>query len=352
MMPPEGDLASPLEGGPRVAIAPTGDFGMTISRWLAVCGAAMVVALVAAVPAANSVRAEDAPAIERLPDDTTVATVGGKPVTAGEVRVGMQLIPQEYRFILPAEFLMETILQQVIDVHLAAEAAVKAGVDTAAIDLEVAFYRDRLLHQAYLKKRFDAEVTPAVVRQRYDEMMKNHQPEDEIRARHILVKTEEEAKAIAAELAKGGNFEEIAKAKSIDETSKVNGGDLGYFTKGRMVPEFETAAFATEVGKVSAPVQTQFGWHLIRVDDKRKSQPPTFESVVPQIQQELNANVADSAAKELRSGVKIEMNKLDAYAVLGLPKPPPSVEEPAKEGAGEQPKPAEGNSGDSAPATQ
>lgn len=316
---------------------------MTISRWLAGCGAAMVVALAATMPIAQSAWAEDPPAVERLPDDTVVSKVGDKPITAAELRVAFEFLPQQYYF-LPAEFLFETVLQQIIDVRLMADAAVRAGVDTAQVDRQVQFYRDRLLRQEYLQKRAEAEITPELVRQRYDAMIKAHTPEDEVRAHHILVKTEVEVKAIVAELASGGNFEEIAKTKSIDESSKVNGGDLGYFTKGRMVPEFETAAFSTEVGKVSAPVQTTYGWHLIRIDDKRVSAPPTFESVVPQLRDELMAELVDRAAKDLRQGIKIETGTFDAYAVLGLPKPPPSVEEPAPagEGGAAEPAPADG----------
>ncbi len=272
---------------------------------------------------------QDAPApVEALPADAVVATVDGRSITAGEVRVAFQLLPQQYYY-LPAEFLFETVINQMVDVRLMADAARAEGIDAAQIERQVGFYRERLLHQAYLKKRADSEITPEVVKQRYEAMLKAEVPEDEVRAHHILVKTEAEVKAVAEELAKGGNFEALAKAKSIDETSAKNGGDLGYFKKAKMVPEFAEVAFATEVGKISAPVQSQFGWHLIMVDDRRAAPPPKFEDVVPQLRDELTAELVDRAAKAVRAGKTIEVSKLDPYVVLGLPKrpAPPATED-------------------------
>jgi peptidyl-prolyl cis-trans isomerase C len=311
---------------------------MVISHWLAGIGVAMVVALGATTLPASA-RAADEPdaAITRLPDDTAVATVDGKPVTAAEIRVAFEYLPQQSYF-LPAEFLLETVLQQIIDVRLMADAALADGADTAAVDRQVAFYRQRLLRQEYLRKRAEHEITPALIRERYDAMLKNAVPEDEVRAHHILVKTEAEANALATELAGGAEFETLAKANSIDESTKVNGGDLGYFKKDRMVPEFAAAAFATEVGKVSAPVQTSYGWHLIRVDDHRQATAQSFEEVVPQLRDQLTQEAVERATQKVRDGAKIEITKLDAYAVLGLPKPPPSApdgpkaEEPKAEG--------------------
>ncbi len=280
--------------------------------------------------------ATDAPASEPLPIDTTVATIEGKPITAGEVRVAFQFLPQQYYF-LPAEFLLETVLNQMIDVRLMADAARVEGIDLTDVERQVVFYRERLLRQAYLKKRADIEITPEIVKQRYETMLKETTPEDEVRAHHILVKTEAEAKAVVDELAKGGKFEDIAKAKSIDESSAKNGGDLGYSKKDKMVPEFAAVAFTTEVGKVSAPVQTQFGWHIIQVDDQRPAQPPKFEEVVPELRDQLVAELVERATKTVRADKKIEISKLDPYAVLGLPKPavPPLSEAPAenKDGA-------------------
>jgi peptidyl-prolyl cis-trans isomerase C len=314
---------------------------MKASRSIARHGAAAIFACILAVTAVSLAKSADAPLPpEALPVDATVATIEGKPVTAGEVRVAFQFLPQQYYY-LPAEFLLETVLNQMIDVRLMADAARAEGIDAADIERQVVFYRERLLRQAYLKKRADAEITPEIIKQRYEKMLKEAVPEDEVRAHHILVKTEAEAKAIADELAKGGDFEAIAKAKSIDETSAKKGGDLGYFKKGKMVPEFAEAAFATAVGKVSAPVQTQYGWHLIQVDDRHPAPIPKFEEVVPQLRDELAAEVVDSATKAVRGDKKIEISKLDPYVVLGLPKPPAPPADETKDGAAPAAAPAE-----------
>jgi len=313
---------------------------MTVSRWLARAGVAVLFALCVSLAGVAPRAADEAPKFDSLPDDTAVATIDGKPVTAAELRVAFQFLPQQYYF-LPAEFLLETVLNQMIDVRLMANAALAEGVKQDEIERQVVFYRERLLRQAYLKKRAEAEITPELVKQRYEEMSKAAPAEDEVRAHHILVKTEDEAKAISDQLAKGGNFEALAKEKSIDETSAKNGGDLGYFTKSKMVPEFAEVAFATEVGKNSAPVQSQFGWHVIHVDDKRPAKPPTFEEVVPQVRDQLTAELVERAAKTVRASAKIEIAKLDPYAVLGLPKPPEtSAAEEKKDGAPASDQPA------------
>lgn len=308
---------------------------MKVFRSIARPGVAALFACLVAIAGPSASWAEDATAtqaVEPLPVETVVATVDGKPLTAGEVRIAFQFLPQQYYF-LPAEFLLETVLNQMVDVRLMADAALAEGIDTADVERQVVFYRERLLRQAYLKKRADAEITPEVIKQRYEAMVKSAGAEDEVRAHHILVKTEEEAKAIADELAKGGNFEALAQAKSIDQSNAKDGGDLGYFKQDKMVPEFAVVAFATEKGKISAPVQTQHGWHLIRVDDRRPAQPPKFDDVVQEVRDQLAAELVDRATKAVRAEKKIEIVKLDAFAVLALPKPvvPPAAEQ--KDGA-------------------
>jgi peptidyl-prolyl cis-trans isomerase C len=130
---------------------------------------------------------------------------------------------------------------------------------------------------------------------------------EEIRARHIIVNTEEEAKAIIAELDAGGDFEAIAKEKSQDGAA-AQGGDLGYFGKGRMVPEFEQAAFALEVGSYSKePVKTQFGWHVVKVEDKRNAEPPAFEQVQHQFRSLLLREAYFDAVSKLRDEAKVEI---------------------------------------------
>ncbi len=130
--------------------------------------------------------------------------------------------------------------------------------------------------------------------------------EQEVHARHILVATEEEAKEIEAELKKGADFATLAKEKSKDPSGAANGGDLGYFTKDQMVPEFAEAAFKLDKGQISDPVHTQFGWHIIKVEDKRTKPTPTFEEVKPQLDNYVARRAQEELVDNLRKSAKIE----------------------------------------------
>ena len=131
-------------------------------------------------------------------------------------------------------------------------------------------------------------------------------PEEEVQARHILVESEDKAKELAEKIKGGGKFEDIAKENSKDPGSKDDGGNLGYFGHGQMVPQFEEVVFKMQKGDVSAPVQTQFGWHLIKVEDKRVKAPPAFDVVKDRILQSLLLQKASKAAVDLRTKAKIE----------------------------------------------
>jgi len=237
------------------------------------------VALVAIAAAGGSVRAQDAAA------DPVVAKVGAVEIHESELKLGMAgLDPQLAN--LPDDQKRVAALSSIIDVKLLAADADKEGLkDTADFKQRLAYLTDRELHNAYFKKHVVDAVTPEEVKARYEKEIAAIEPQDEIRARHILVKTEEEAKAIIKDLDAGKDFVEIAKEKSTDP-NKSEGGDLGYFAKGRMVPEFEAAAFALEKGAYSKePVKTQFGYHVIKVEDKRKQQPPALDQVEQQVRQ-------------------------------------------------------------------
>ncbi|WLS03514.1 peptidylprolyl isomerase [Shinella oryzae] len=237
------------------------------------------VALIAIAAAGTGARAQDAAA------DPVVAKVGAVEIHESELKLAMAgLDPQLAN--LPEEQKRVAALSSIIDVKLLAADADKEGLrDSDDFKQRLAFLTDRELHNAYFKKHVVDAVTPEEVKARYDKEIAAITPEDEIHARHILVKTEDEAKAIIKDLDAGKDFVEIAKEKSTDP-NKSEGGDLGYFGKGRMVPEFEEAAFALEKGTYSkVPVKTQFGYHVIKVEDKRKQQPPALDQVEPQVRQ-------------------------------------------------------------------
>src|ERR1700733_12591710 len=147
----------------------------------------------------------------------------------------------------------------------------------------MAFEHNKVLMEALLKRTGESAMTDEAMHKVYDEAVKQMANEQEVHARHILVTTEDEAKAVAAALKKGADFAALAKDKSKDP-SAADGGDLGYFTKDQMVPEFADVAFKLDKGQISDPVHTQFGWHVIKVEDKRTKPTPTFDEVKGQLE--------------------------------------------------------------------
>jgi peptidyl-prolyl cis-trans isomerase C len=169
----------------------------------------------------------------------------------------------------------------------------------------MAFARNRLLMDSLLAQEGKAATTDDAMKKVYEEASKQITGEQEVHARHILVETEDEAKAIKAELDKGGDFAELAKKKSKDPGAS-DGGDLGFFTKEQMVPEFSTVAFALEPGKISDPVKSQFGWHIIKVEEKRSRKAPDFEQVKSQIETYVTRKAQADYVTKLREAAKVE----------------------------------------------
>ena len=217
--------------------------------------------------------------------DPVVATVAGVEIRASELTLAEgDLDPQFAR--LPDEQRRVAALAAVIDIKTLARKAETEKLDqTEEFKRLMAFQRDRALHNAIFKSEVVDPVSEADIKARYEKEIAAVPPEEEISARHILLKTEEEAKAVIAELDAGKDFAELAKEKSTGP-SAGQGGDLGFFTKGRMVPEFEAVAFTLKAGEYAKePVQTQFGWHVIKVEERRESAPPAFEEVADQVRQ-------------------------------------------------------------------
>lgn len=258
------------------------------------------VAVVALMAAQGPVLAQDAA-------DPVVATVAGQEVRQSELTLAIGgLDPQMAQ--LPEEQKRVAALSAIIDVKLLAADASKEGLqDDATFKQRVAYLTDRELHNAYFKKHVVDMVTPEEVKARYDKEVAAIPPQEEVKARHILLKTEEEAKAVIAELDGGKDFIELAKAKS-EDPNKADGGDLGYFSKGRMVPEFEAVAFTLDKGAYTkTPVKSQFGFHVILVEDKRAVAAPPLEQVEPQVRQLVMRDkyIALLAAAKEAGGVEI-----------------------------------------------
>jgi peptidyl-prolyl cis-trans isomerase C len=277
-------------------------------RSLAACG--LVLGLAFAAPVA-------AIAQDKAPDETVVATVNGSPITERDLEMAQgDLGPQFAQ--LPDEQKRAAALSAAIEIRLLAAKADEEGLDdTDAFKDRMEFLRQRALHSAFVESKVAGEVTDEAVRARYDKEVAATPPANEIRARHILVATKEEAEAIIAQLEAGGDFEAIAKEKSTDGAA-AQGGDLGYFGAGQMVPAFEEAAFALEVGQFSKqPVQTQFGFHVIKVEDKRTQQPPSFEEVKEQVRTLLFRETYFAAVQALREAATVDVQDPALKAALG-----------------------------------
>ncbi|MDM9621553.1 peptidylprolyl isomerase [Rhizobium sp. S96] len=224
------------------------------------------------------VRAEDKP-------DAVVAKVGDVEIHQSELDLAVaNLDPQLAQ--LPDDQKKVAALSAAIDVKLLAKDAAAEQLDqTPEFKKRMQYLADRELHNAYFKKHVVDTVTDDEVKARYEKEVAALPKQEEVHARHILVKTEAEAQDVIKQLDAGKNFAELAKEKSTDP-NKADGGDLGYFTKGRMVKEFEDAAFALDKGTYSkTPVKTDFGYHVILVEDKRDAAPPAYDQVKDQVRQ-------------------------------------------------------------------
>src|SRR4029079_4116647 len=184
------------------------------------------------------------------------------------------------------------LMQFVIENELMAEAAVKAGLDSGpAFEDRLKYHRRRTLRDAYFDKSMRNGVPDDEAKKIYDAKVADIKPEEEIHARHILVATEAEAKEVKERLMKGEDFATVAKEKSKDPSAE--GGDLGFFGRGKMLKPFEDAAFALKDGEISDPVQTQFGWHIIKVEERRTHPLPTFDQVKDTIMSQLSEQKAN-----------------------------------------------------------
>ena len=239
-------------------------------------------------------------------DDKVVAKVNGNTITEADMRfanaeIGAQLgdIPENIKRRALAEYL--------IDNALFAEAAIAAKIAAdPAFEEQMQYVRRRLLREQYFEKQLKSAISEADAKKIYDQRVAQLKSEDEVAARHILVDTEEKAKEILAKIKAGGDFAALAKENSTDRGSKEQGGFLGYFGRGQMVPEFEKAAFTMIKGQVSEPVKTNFGWHVIKLEDRRRKPPPSFDEVKETILNSLAVLKAQEVVAALRKKANVE----------------------------------------------
>jgi peptidyl-prolyl cis-trans isomerase C len=304
---------------------------MTVKARIRRGGAAAALVALLAFPAfpQATLAAEPAP-------DTVVARVDGNAITQADLTQA-ELDFRDQLAQVPADQRRSELIQHLIDTKLSARAAEAEGLDKKPeVQQRLQTVRERTLQLEYVRTTVMAAVTDQALHERYDNVVKSFVPTEQYQAAHILVKTEDEAKAIIAELDKGGDFAAIAKAKSQDPGSAPNGGELGFFDPAQMVKPFGDAVKAMKVGTYTEkPVQTQFGWHVIKLEATRKEPAPSFEQVAPQLRQQMISELFTKAMQDLRSKAKIEIvpapATTDGTAAPATPAPAaPATPAPAK----------------------
>ena len=239
-------------------------------------------------------------------DDPVVAKVNGTDIRQSDLAAAEEDIGQNLPPMAP-EAKRDYLITYVTDMLVIAKAAEAKKIgDSPDFKRKLDIARNKLLMEGLLTAEAKSAVTDDAMKKVYAEATKAMGDEKEVHARHILVEKEDEAKAILADLKKGGDFAAIAKEKSKDPGSKETGGDLGYFTKDQMVPEFAEAAFKLDKGQLSDPVKTQFGWHILKVEDKRNRPVPDFDKVKDQVETFVVRKAQADLVTKLRGEAKVE----------------------------------------------
>ena len=305
------DFAAPVTGLLRAALLP----------------AALAVSL-AAAPVLAQTPAEQAPAAEQpapetaapeapAPVDpaTVLARVGEVEITEADLMLAAEELQAELQSV-PADQRRAFLLTVMIDMKLMAGAARADGLaESEDFTRRLAYLEDQALRREFFNQIVETAVTDEAIQATYEELVADFTPEPEVRARHILVETEEQANSIRAEIEGGREFADAAGEYGTDGTAS-NGGDLGFFSTGMMVPEFEEAAFALEEGELSQPVQSQFGWHLIQLEERRVSEAPPLEQVRQQVAQQVLYESYEAAIDEIKDGTEVTIDDPELAAAV------------------------------------
>jgi peptidyl-prolyl cis-trans isomerase C len=292
---------------------------MAFVKSLAVCSGLLALPLLLGGPvlAQTGTSTPQSPAVQ---PDKVWARVDGNPITEADVAMAAE----DPALSLPAmdeAQKRDVIVGYLMDLKIGAKAAEAAKIGEGRdFARKLAYFRDKLLLDEYLDREVKKTVTAEATRKLYDDTVKNVKPEPEVHARHILVETEDEAKKAQARVKGGEDFAKVAGELSKDPGSKSEGGDLGFFTQDRMVQPFAEAAFKMEAGQISDPVKTQFGWHIIKVDEKRMKPIPPYEEMKEQVEAYLTRKAQQDLVLALRQKAKVER--------LDQPKP---AERPAEQ---------------------
>lgn len=261
---------------------------------------------------------------ESAASDPVVLRVNGVPYHRSLIlAMRAKLPPQTQK--LPFEQLYPHLIDQLITMSLVTDAAKKERLnDEPMVKQEMEFAANQVLADAYFSGIMKKEITQDKIRARFDQYVKAHPSREEVEARHILLPTEAEAKQVIAELNKGADFATLAREKTTDPAGKASGGDLGWFSREDMVPAFADAAFKLKKGQYTqTPVKTQFGWHVIKVEDRRTGKPPTYQELAPKLAQQMAQETARARVQQMAKTAKIQVFRPD-----GSPLPPPQAAAP------------------------
>jgi peptidyl-prolyl cis-trans isomerase C len=266
---------------------------------------ATIAALLFVLPAASGCSKNSSSEAPASASDPVIARVNGVDIKQSDLALAEEDVGADMQAASP-EAKREHLISYLADIIMVTQAADKKNLaDNPDFKRRLAFLRSKLLMGYELQEEAKTALTDEALKQTYDEAVKSMSGQEEVRARHILVEGEDEAKAIIEQLKGGADFAKLAKEKSKDPGA-AEGGDLGYFTKDQMVPEFADVAFKMYPGQLSNPVKTQFGWHVIKVEDKRIKQPPEFEKVKDQIEAYLARKAQSDFIAKLRQSAKVE----------------------------------------------
>ncbi len=252
--------------------------------------------------------------------DPVVATVNGKDIHRSVLIKAHQAVAQHGQ--VPLDKVYNQLLDQVIVGQLVLDQAKKQKLENdPEFKAQLADVRIQLLQQLYLTRRAEADIPESAIQQRYEAIKAATPEKEEVRVRHILLASEEAAKAAIADLQSGVSFEDEAKAKSIDPSGKASGGDAGYISKDKAVPEFAAAAFQLKPGEYTqVPVHSSVGWHVIKVEDRRMVPPPSYEQAKPRIKSELVELDVPKVIDSLEKSAQIKRFKFDGSPMDDKPK--------------------------------
>ncbi len=255
-------------------------------------------------------------AAQKPAEDVVVARVEGTPIFRNEVLRAFSTLPKQMQQAGLATVypnLLERMVQQRL---LVIEGRKNNMAENAIVKQRLKHLEDAVIGEVYLNQLIEQNITPGSLEAQYKEFLAQNPPAEEVRARHILLKTEVDAKNVIGHLSAGKSFEDAAREFSTGPSAS-NGGDLGYFKRGDMVKPFADAAFALKAGDVTPlPVKTRFGWHVILVEDKRSNAPPSFEKMKPRLLRETGRNIAVGVMQQMTEGAKV-----DRFTLEGKPLP-------------------------------